>query len=115
MNQASIFNDAVAAYIAKQPWYARRKDSITAVAGTVLQVANLAVAWTGNAPEWVSVLIAAVIGLAQLAVHAGTRGAITPSMGDRLTQAAATYQPQPDYPTPAPQLPVYDGPTTGGQ
>lgn len=75
---------AVENALAKQPWFIRRKDTLTAVAGTVLQLANVATAYTTDAPEWVSVAIAVLIGLCQVIVHAGTPGAITPSMAARL-------------------------------
>lgn len=71
-----------------QPWYVRRKDTITAAAGTLLQLLNVAAAYTTDAPEWASVALAVLIGLCQIIVHAGTPGAITPSMADRLEQQA---------------------------
>lgn len=85
---ASVFQDAVAAAIAEQPWYVRRKDSIAAGAGLVLQAANVLTAYAANFPEWVNVAVAVVIGVAQIAVHAGTKGAITPSQAARLEAAA---------------------------
>lgn len=83
---ASIFQDAVTQALATQPWWQRRKDSITAVAGLVLQVGNLLLANAGQHPL-AHVAVAVVIGAAQILVHAGTRGAITPSMAARLEQA----------------------------
>ena len=74
-----------------QPWYVRRKDTITAVAGTILQLANVAAMYATDGPEWVSVLIAAVIGLCQMFVHAGTKGAFTDSMKERLAEYAPEY------------------------
>lgn len=71
-----------------QPWYVRRKDTITAVAGTLLQLLNVAAAYTTDAPEWASVALAILIGLCQIIVHAGTPGAITPSMAGRLEEQA---------------------------
>ena len=84
------FSSAVAVALAEQPWFVRRKDTIVAVAGTLLQVANIAFAYTTNSPEWVNFAIAAVIGVCQVVIHAGTPGAITPSMGRRLEATAAT-------------------------
>lgn len=84
---ASVFQDAVATALANQSWFARRKDSLTATAGTFLQVANLATAYMTGAPHWVSILVAVVVGVAQIVVHAGTKGAITPSMATRLELA----------------------------
>lgn len=85
---ASVFQDAVAAAIADQPWYVRRKDSIAAGAGLVLQAANVLTAYSADFPEWVNIVVAVVIGVAQIAVHAGTKGAITPSQAARLEAAA---------------------------
>ena len=71
-----------------QPWYVRRKDTITAVAGTMLQLANVASAYATDMPEWVNVLLALFIGALQVVIHAGTPGAITPSMAGRLEEQA---------------------------
>ena len=86
---ASIFQDSVAQALANQPWYIRRKDTLTAVAGTVLQAMNLLVLVAGESNEWVNIAIAVTIGIAQIIIHAGTKGAITPSMAERLEQAGA--------------------------
>ena len=84
---ASAFQNSVAQALAEQSWWARRKDTLTAVAGTVLQVANLLLLVSGEWPAWVNAVIAAVIGASQIVIHAGTKGAITPSMAARLEQA----------------------------
>lgn len=76
-----------------QSWFIRRKDTIAAVAGTIVQVLNLMVFMTAGAPEWVNGIIAVAVGVAQAFVHAATPGAITPSMEKRLEQAA--LQPAP--------------------
>ncbi|MGP5209092.1 hypothetical protein ACTXJY_14090 [Corynebacterium casei] len=81
---ASVCQTAVAEALNEQPWYQRRKDTLTAVAGTILQVANLLVLYTGELPAWVNALIAGVIGICQILVHSRTKGAITPSMAARL-------------------------------
>lgn len=81
---------AVQNALQNQPWYVRRKDTITAIAGTLLQLLNIAAAYTTNAPEWASVALAVLIGLCQVVIHAGTPGAITPSMAGRLEAEAPT-------------------------
>ena len=86
---ASVFNTAVEQALANQSWFMRRKDTLVAIAGTILQIANLGALYASNGPEWVNILIALVIGAAQIVVHAGTKGAITPSMVRRLEQAGA--------------------------
>lgn len=84
---------AVSNALRGQSWFVRRKDTIAAVAGTIVQVLNLVVFMTTGAPEWVNGIIAVAVGVAQAFVHAATPGAITPSMEKRLEQAA--LQPAP--------------------
>ena len=84
---ASVFQSAVAEALNEQPWYQRRKDTLTAVAGTVLQVLNLLVLYSGEWPAWANAIIAAVIGVCQILVHSRTKGAITPSMAKRLEES----------------------------
>ena len=129
---ASVFQDSVAQAIAEQPGWVRRKDSLTAVAGTILQLGNLALLMTADGPAWVNIVIGALIGVAQIIIHAGTKGAITPSMAVRLEQAGAnanlgrlslsgvTAADIADSSTPyvgqhrvENGLPVYDQPSTG--
>lgn len=106
-NNNAIFSDALsdafAKALAKQGEFARRKDSITSIAGTVIQVANLATVLVGtDAPTWVHFVIAVVTGFAQLAVHAGTKGAITPSQEGRIRDALPTIpDPEPKPVDPA--------------
>lgn len=82
---------AVSNALAAQPWWVRRKDTITAIAGTIMQLANVAVAYTADGPEWVNVAIALLIGLCQVVIHAGTKGAITDSMAGRLSEHAPDH------------------------
>ena len=84
---------AVSNALRGQSWFIRRKDTIAAVAGTIVQVLNLVIFMTTGAPEWVNGIIAVAVGVAQAFVHAATPGAITPSMEKRLEQAA--LQPAP--------------------
>lgn len=86
---ASVFNSAVEQALSQQSWFVRRKDTLVAIAGTALQIANLGALYASSGPEWVNILIAVVIGAAQIIIHAGTRGAITPSMATRLAAAGA--------------------------
>lgn len=84
----SVIRVAVERALVNQPWYKRRKDTLTAIAGGILQVANIAAAYATEMPEWANVLIAALVVVAQVFVHAGTKGAITDSMSERLEEAA---------------------------
>lgn len=82
---------AVSNALNAQPWWVRRKDTITAVAGTLGQLANLIALYATGAPEWVSAVIAVVIGVCQVLVHAGTKGAFTDSMAGRLAEHAPEH------------------------
>lgn len=88
MSSHNPYQDVVDEYIATQPWYLRRKDTITAIAGMILQVAQWAVVLADNAPVWVGLVITVIIGICQALVHARTKGAVTPSMGQRLADKA---------------------------
>ncbi|CAB0575842.1 hypothetical protein CIP107532_01950 [Corynebacterium diphtheriae] len=81
---------AVTRALESQSWWLRRKDSLTSGAGLVLHFANLIVTMLGDTNPWVNVVVAVVIGVAQLIIHAGTKGAITPSMVTRIDNAAPT-------------------------
>lgn len=87
MEPQSAFSVAVSEYLATQPWAVRRKDTIVAVAGGIAQLAQIATVLAVGAPEWVPLVIGAVIALAQAVVHAFTPGPITPSMAPRLEAA----------------------------
>lgn len=84
---ASIFNDALSQLLHEQPEYLRRKDSITSASGTVLQLTQLLAIQGAGLPLWVNLIVGVVIGVAQILVHAGTKGAVTPSMAKRLEEA----------------------------
>lgn len=88
--------ELIAAALSEQPWFMRRKDTIAASVGGLLQIANVAGAYFSDAPAWVNVLLAVVIGLLQVVVHAATPGAVTPSMATRLERTAERV----DTPTP---------------
>lgn len=123
---ASVFQNSVAEALAEQSWWVRRKDTLTAVAGTILQVGNLVLLVSGGWPAWVNAVIAGVIGLAQIVIHAGTKGAITPSMATRLEQAgerahldrpsvsgvAVTTEAAPVEAVETTDLPIYTGETS---
>lgn len=123
---ASVFQSAVAEALNEQPWYQRRKDTLTAVAGTVLQVLNLLVLYSGEWPAWLNAVIAGIIGICQILVHSRTKGAITPSMAKRLEESGlAAFMERPSesgvtvtHPagenTSGAGLPVYRGESTAG-
>lgn len=95
---ASVFQTAVTQALYKQPWYIRRKDSIAATAGLVLQVLNVVAGYSSDLPEEANVVIAAGIGLCQIFIHARMKGPITPSQAERLEAAAyeATLDREPE-------------------
>lgn len=88
MEPNNIYAQIVDAYVVRQSWFARRKDTLVVVLGGFLQVAQMLAVYTAQAPAWVSLVLAVAIGLAQATITAATKGAITPSMGDRLARMA---------------------------
>lgn len=86
MSELSPIQQAGAEAIAKQSWFLRRKDSLTAVAGVVLQIAQVATVYAVGAPLWVSAVIALVIGAAEVVIHAATPQALTPSGVERAAR-----------------------------
>ena len=68
----------------EQPWYVKRKDTLAALASAILVFLNAAAVQTTDLPAWGGVGIAVLIFAAQIFVHAGTQGAITESMAERL-------------------------------
>lgn len=89
MSDAGFVQEVVDDYVATQPWWERRKNTIIAVAGLVLQVAQVVAVYAAGGPEWASVALAGVIGVCEALVHATAKGAVTPSMGARLGDVAA--------------------------
>lgn len=88
MSDAGFIQEVVNDYVATQPWWARRKNTIIAVAGLVLQVAQVVAVYAAGGPEWASVALAGVIGVCEALMHATAKGAVTPSMGPRLGDVA---------------------------
>lgn len=113
-------NEAFADALTKQSGFARRKNTIAAVAAGVLQVVNFAGVFLADAPAWVTVLVAAIIALAEAVFHATTKASLAPSQKDDLLAAAPDDTPNNPTPAPAPVvdggalpiLPTYPGPTT---
>ncbi|MCH6197433.1 hypothetical protein MHT86_07990, partial [Corynebacterium mastitidis] len=66
----STITQAVAAALETQPWFTRRKDTIAAVAGTILQMVNLVAAQSAQWPPVAAVALAVVVGVLQVVVHA---------------------------------------------
>lgn len=87
-NPRDIVQHSVAEALSEQKWYHRRKESITLVAGYLLQFGQIALLTYSDSPTWVVALIGAVIFLAQIFIIAGTKGAVTNSMVERLAEKA---------------------------
>ena len=85
MNDIQI---AVEKALAEQPWYVQRKDTIAAVAASLLYFLDAAAIQGTDLPAWGGAAFAVFVFIAQIFVHGGTKGAITPSMGERLSEHA---------------------------
>lgn len=87
-NPRDIVQHSVAEALSEQKWYHRRKESITLVAGYMLQFGQIALLTYSDSPAWVVALIGIVIFLAQIFIIAGTKGSVTNSMVERLSEKA---------------------------
>lgn len=83
----NVVQEAVSAALADQSWFVRRKDTMAAAAAAIAQFGNLALAMHDQLPPIGAAIVAVVILVAQIVVHAATPGAITPSMSYRLNGA----------------------------
>lgn len=86
MNNGLIY-DSVATVLANQSWFQRRKNSIAGAAGNTLQILSLLVGVAAGWPVWLQVVLAVLIGVAEVLTHACTKGAVTPSMAETLDRA----------------------------
>lgn len=91
-----FITQTVANYVAAQPWWVRRKDTIITVLTGLVWVAAFVATYLTDAPEQVAVIVGAVGSIAGALINALTPGAVTPSMGPRLEQQAerAVFQPR---------------------
>lgn len=80
--------DAAGDAIAGQSWFKRRKNTIAAVAQGVLQFANAGLFLAGVLPLPVTIIIAVLIILAEVVVHAATKAPVTPAAAREIERAA---------------------------
>lgn len=110
----------------------KRRNSLAGGANLILQLANILAFVSFEIPLWATIIIALVIGVAEIVVHAFSKTPVTEGVVEQVTEAAkqrviqerlaqvptsAQAQPAPaPVEKPAVEetgLPVYDGPTTG--
>jgi hypothetical protein len=92
MNENKVLNDALAESfskaLAKQPAFARRKDSIRDFTGLILQASNILITVQAGLPVWATALIAVLIGVVQV-LHAATSEApLAPSQERKILESA---------------------------
>lgn len=84
--------EAGARVLVEQSWWAEKKNSVAAVAQLILQLANFTIGLTVGLPWWAIVLIALVIGVAEVIVHATTKGPVTKSGVEKIRVKAEQAQ-----------------------
>lgn len=100
--------DAAAIAAAETKFFQQRRNSLAGFANLVLQLANLLAFVTFEIPWWGTVIIAVVIGLAEVIVHATSKTPVTPAVVEQVTEkareraavdhlAAVSVPPTPDY------------------
>ena len=88
----------------EQSWWMHRKNTLAAIAQFVLQFANVALLLGGVLPLWATIAIGVLIFLAEVVVHAATKGPVTNSGAERILETAAAVE------RGAPGVPVYHRP-----
>lgn len=88
----------------EQSWWMRRKNTLAAIAQFVLQFANISLLVGGVLPLWVTIVIGVLIFLAEVVVHAATKGPVTNSGAERILETARAIEQG------APGVPVYHKP-----
>lgn len=102
--------DGLGGWLASQPWFVQRKDTIAVVLGFIAQALSYVGLIQWNLAPWAFWAIVAVAFLAQVGTIALTKAPITPSIVERAIDAAReAAQPKQE---PTTELPVYSGPTT---
>lgn len=84
---ANALEPVFAKVLNEQSWFEKRKNTLAAVAQSVLQISNFALFAGGVLPLWATISIGIVVFVAEIIVHATTRGPVTPSGVDRIKDA----------------------------
>lgn len=79
--------------LAEQPWFVRRKNTLTAIAQFILQAANVALFALGDVHVGVTIAVAVILSLAEIVVHAATKAPVTPAAAGKITKAAERVRP----------------------
>ena len=75
-----------------QSWWDRRKNTLAGVANLILQVVNV-LAFMATDVHWgVTVAIAVLVGMAEVVVHAATKGPVTPSGVEKMRREAQSIE-----------------------
>lgn len=74
--------------IAGQSWFKRRQNTLAAVAQGVLQFANAGLFLAGVLPLPLTIIVAVLIILAEIVVHAATKSPVTPASAREIERAA---------------------------
>ena len=101
---AEALDPVLGKVLQEQPWWMERKNTLAAIAQFVLQFANVALLLGGVLPLWATVVIGVLIFIAEVVVHAATKGPVTKSGAERILETASAIQ------RGAPGVPVYNKP-----
>lgn len=85
----NAIQDAGSDLIKQQGFWGLRKNSLTAAAQVILQLANILLFIETDIPVWVTVTIAAVVGIAEIIVQAGTKASVAPSVIEKMKRRVA--------------------------
>lgn len=80
--------EAVGDAAAETKFVQQRRNSLAGVAGTILQLANLLALVSFEIPWWGTAIIAVIIGLAEVIIHATSKTPVTQAVAEKVTEKA---------------------------
>ena len=101
---AEALDPVLGKVLQEQSWWMERKNTLAAIAQFVLQFTNVSLLLGGVLPLWATVVIGVLIFLAEVVVHAATKGPVTKSGAERILETARAIE------RGAPGVPVYHRP-----
>lgn len=84
----NAIQDVAATAISKTKFWQKRPNSLTSAAQTVLQLAGIAGGLFLGLPWWGILIVALVIGVAEVIVQASTKTPVTPHSAEKLVETA---------------------------
>lgn len=83
-----LAKDAGARALTNQKGWSRRKNTLVSLANAALQVIQIATVYAADGPQWISAVLLGVGFVAEIILHAGMKGSVTPSNIEAIAKEA---------------------------